>query len=163
MRCTVIKRVTTPLPKTFILKWLDQVEQTLRSRKIPITSRDIVVVFVSDREMKTLNHGYRGKNAVTDILSFNSLEEGVLGELVLAPSVVRRQAKEHGLSFQHELGYMLLHGVLHLLGYDHEESQRAAKVMFKIQDDVFEELCQTRFHVLTGRKRRSKKKSRKSS
>jgi probable rRNA maturation factor len=53
---------------------------------------------------------------------------------------LKRQAREHKLSFQHELGYMVLHGILHLLGYDHETSEADAEKMFAIQDEVFEKL-----------------------
>jgi probable rRNA maturation factor len=60
--------------------------------------------------------------------------------LAIAPEVIKRQAKEHGLLFREELGYMVLHGFLHLLGYDHETSERDARVMFKLQDQLFEEI-----------------------
>lgn len=106
-----------------------------------------------------MNKTYRGKGYATDILSFSSEDPRCLGDLVIASSVVRAQAKDHGLSFQEELGYMVLHGMLHLLGYDHEKSRAEARKMFKIQDDVFELLCQTSPHVDSSRKRRSKAKS----
>ena len=60
-----------------------------------------------------------------------------LGELVLCPQVVLKQSKEHNLSFRLELTYMLIHGVLHLLGYEHEGSAHRALEMFNIQDLIF--------------------------
>ncbi|MNT92934.1 Endoribonuclease YbeY [compost metagenome] len=58
----------------------------------------------------------------------------------MCPDVLKKQAKDHDLTYKHELGYMLLHGVLHLLGYDHETSEEDAEKMFKIQDEAFEKL-----------------------
>lgn len=161
MICTIIKRSRIKVSNSFVSRWLTDVESALRKKKIlSRANTHLVVVFVSDREIRNLNGQYRHKDSVTDILSFPSYDPGVLGELVVAPSVVKKQAREHGLTFEKELGYMLLHGVLHLLGFDHEKSQKQARQMFKIQDDVFYGLCQTVSHVSTSRKRRSKKKSR---
>lgn len=71
--------------------------------------------------MKRLNKLYRGKNYATDILSF-APKEGTLGELVLCLPTIRSQARRNGLGTKEELGYMLVHGVLPLLGYDHEKT-----------------------------------------
>jgi len=75
-------------------------------------------------------------------LSFPGDEsQGSLGELILCPQVLKAQAKEHDFSFQEELGYMIIHGVLHLLGYDHEKTSHQAKKMFRLQDQIFDKLC----------------------
>lgn len=108
------------------LNWLNVIEPSLS------------VVFVSSEEMVKLNSKYRNKAYSTDILSFNSNQ--TLGELVICSEVIKEQARRHGLSQKHELGYMLIHGVLHLLGYDHEKSLTEQKKMFAIQDKVFEDL-----------------------
>ena len=68
------------------------------------------------------------------------MDDESLGDLVICLDVIKRQAKEHGLTVQEELGYMVLHGFLHLLGYDHEANVRDAKKMFTLQDDLFEKL-----------------------
>jgi probable rRNA maturation factor len=101
--------------------------------------REVVVVFVSSSEMKRLNHQYREKNYATDILSFESADDGCVGELVLCLSVIRAQSKRTGLSERGELGYMLVHGVLHLLGYDHETREGEAE-MFALQDALYARL-----------------------
>ncbi len=82
------------------------------------------------------------KNKPTDVLSFDPIEPDDLGELVLCPSVLRKQAKEHKLKYEIELGYMVIHGVLHLLGYDHEKTEKEAKKMFRLQDLVFDALLE---------------------
>ncbi len=63
-----------------------------------------------------------------------------MGELVLCPQVISRQAKEHGLTLDDELGYIMLHGVLHLLGFDHEKNKVEETKMMTLQDEVFENL-----------------------
>ncbi|HWI18426.1 MAG TPA: rRNA maturation RNase YbeY, partial [Vicinamibacterales bacterium] len=86
------------------------------------------VALVSDRRMRALNRQFRGKDAVTDVLSFPSDpstsrragERGFLGDIVIAAGVAKSQAREAGHSVQTELRVLALHGLLHLLGYDHE-------------------------------------------
>jgi len=70
--------------------------------------------------VRELNRRYRGKDAATDVLSFQADEPGELGDVVIALGVARRQAREAGHSLQTELRVLALHGLLHLLGYDHE-------------------------------------------
>jgi probable rRNA maturation factor len=98
-------------------------------------------VAVSLEEIQTLNQTYRGKNAPTDILSFwnfsNIAElEGEknatidLGELFFAPCFIKQAAREDGVEYRREMAYVFSHGVLHLVGYDHEPE------MFRIQDRI---------------------------
>ena len=81
---------------------------------------ELSLALVSDRRMRSLNRQFRGKDYATDVLSFPSEERGFLGEIVIAIGVTKRQAKEAGHSAATELKILALHGVLHLLGYDHE-------------------------------------------
>jgi probable rRNA maturation factor len=76
-----------------------------------------------DRAMRALNRDFRGRDEVTDVLSFPgeaSLEEGHLGDVVVCVPQARRQAAAGGLTLERELRTLLLHGVLHCLGHDHE-------------------------------------------
>lgn len=70
--------------------------------------------------MRALNRQFRGKDAVTDVLSFPSDARGFLGDIVIASGVAARQAKDAGHSLQTEIRVLALHGLLHLLGFDHE-------------------------------------------
>jgi probable rRNA maturation factor len=81
------------------------------------------VRFTSDRAMRELNHRYRGRDYATDVLSFpggGTAEGRHLGDVVIAVPTARRQAEAAGASSGEELRRLLLHGVLHCLGYDHE-------------------------------------------
>lgn len=87
----------------------------------PASARgDVSVALVSDKRMQALNRQFRGKDAVTDVLSFPSDTRGFLGDVVIASGVARRQAKAAAHTVQTEIRVLALHGLLHLLGYDHE-------------------------------------------
>ena len=89
---------------------------------------DVTVALVSDRRMRTLNRTFRGKDAPTDVLSFPAApppggsrrRPAYLGDIVIATGVAKRQAKDVGHPLGTELRVLALHGLLHLLGYDHE-------------------------------------------
>jgi len=85
---------------------------------------EVVVALVSDGRMRTLNRTYRGADYATDVLSFPAASvpggEAVLGDIVIAMGVAGRQAAQAGHALQTELRVLALHGLLHLLGYDHE-------------------------------------------
>ena len=84
-----------------------------------------MVVFVSARKMRSLNRQYRGKDYATDVLSFcygQEKSEGIpsLGDIVISPDVAFDQAASHKVSPEREMRKLLIHGILHLLGHDHE-------------------------------------------
>src|SRR5262245_7342694 len=96
-------------------------------RAIDCAQRDATIVFVSDRSIKDLNRRFRGKARVTDVLSFPTNAERFekelwahLGEVVISADRAMAQAKQDSLSFANEMRQLILHGLLHLCGYDHE-------------------------------------------
>ena len=85
------------------------------------------IAFVSDRRMRELNRSFRGLNKTTDVLSFPaganefpSTDEENLGDIAISVQRAELQARESGLSFDDEIAQLILHGLLHLCGYDHE-------------------------------------------
>ena len=85
----------------------------------------VTIVFVSDPAIRKLNKSFRGKDSVTDVLSFPTEPEqfetqSSLGEIVIAIDRAAAQAKENGLTLQNEIEQLIMHGLLHLCGYDHE-------------------------------------------
>jgi probable rRNA maturation factor len=80
----------------------------------------LTVAVVPDRRIHALNREFRGVDAPTDVLSFPADERGTLGDVVIARGVARRQAHGAGHDFETELRVLALHGLLHLLGHDHE-------------------------------------------
>ncbi|HEV7891342.1 MAG TPA: rRNA maturation RNase YbeY [Pyrinomonadaceae bacterium] len=94
---------------------------------VPSEGAGVTVAFVSDRAMRELNRRWRGKSGTTDVLSFPSGQEefekgegATLGDVVISVEQAARQAAEHGLDFEGEVAQLILHGLLHLCGYDHE-------------------------------------------
>ncbi len=89
-----------------------------RVLRLPLES--FSAVLVSDRRIRELNRRYRKRSAATDVLSFPLRENGYLGEVVISAPTARRQARCYRHRVEEEVKLLLLHGVLHLLGYDHE-------------------------------------------
>jgi probable rRNA maturation factor len=103
---------------------------------------DLSVAIVSDRRMRALNRQFRGKDKVTDVLSFpsdpsTSLRAGerrFMGDIVIASALASKQARAAGHSVQTEIRVLALHGLLHLLGYDHEQDEgRMARFEAKLR------------------------------
>lgn len=101
----------------------------------PARARGVVTVaIVPDGRVRLLNRQYRRKDAATDVLSFPAGEREYLGDIVIAAGVARRQARDAGHSLQTELRVLALHGLLHLLGYDHElDDGRMARVEARLR------------------------------
>ncbi len=104
-------------------------------------NREICLSFCTESEIKDLNHNFRNKDSVTDVLSFNfqdlqnTGELQPLGDVIICTARAQEQAWELGYSLRRELIFLFAHGVLHLLGYDHETEEDAEK-MFKLQKQV---------------------------
>ena len=106
-------------------RWRAFAERALKV--VPAGGAGATVAFVSDRRMRELNLRWREKRGTTDVLSFPSGQEefekgegATLGDVVVSVEQAARQAAEHGLTFENEVEQLILHGLLHLCGYDHE-------------------------------------------
>jgi probable rRNA maturation factor len=78
------------------------------------------IAFVSDKKIRELNRQFRGVDKATDVLSFPAEEPNNLGDVAISVETAATQAKESRLSFENEIAQLILHGLLHLSGYDHE-------------------------------------------
>lgn len=108
----------------------------LRAMALLAVDHEVSVLAVDEAEMAQLNHTYREKSGPTDVLSFalNEGEEGEaqdywLGDIVVCPAVAARQAARAGHAAERETCWLLIHGLLHLLGYDHERGRDEARRM----------------------------------
>ncbi len=105
--------VPAPVRAPGLARWLESAA--------PVRARGTVTVaVVPDSRVRELNRRYRRRDAATDVLSFPADEPGELGDVVIALGVARRQAGAAGHSLGTEFRVLALHGLLHLLGYDHE-------------------------------------------
>ncbi|MEK9629875.1 MAG: rRNA maturation RNase YbeY [Nitrospinota bacterium] len=108
-------------------------------------NKEVSILFTGDRDIQNLNHEFRNVNQPTDVLSFPqneeedpyTHEEEILGDIAVSLDTAQRQAKEHGLTFKEEIILLLIHGILHLLGYDHEISEQEDKKMRSKTRELF--------------------------
>ena len=118
-----LPRKGLPAPASF-KRWASA---TLTNR---VRKADLAIRLVDEREGKALNHHYRGKSSATNVLSFPAeLPEGVklpvLGDIVLCAPVVAREAKAQGKTLNAHYAHLTVHGILHLLGLDHDDPREA--------------------------------------
>ena len=121
-----------------------------KSERIEAES-EVSVTFVTNERIQEINKEYRNKDQATDVISFamEELGEGevmpngldiprILGDIIISVAKAEEQAEEYGHSFMRELGFLTVHGFLHLLGYDHE-TEDEEKLMFTRQKDILNE------------------------
>lgn len=141
LQVEIVKLSSWRIPRQFIELWLKAlVKELKKSASHDISKKELTLVFVNKAKIKSLNKDFRSKPKVTDILSFYGFTNEELGELIICGERIDQQALDHQLSKREELGYLLIHGVLHLLGYEHEKGGQDEKVMFELQDQLFEVL-----------------------
>lgn len=113
------------IPRAVIYGALTKAARYYRPR---LQAQRLSVVFVSGESSKKLNCRYRRKNKPTNVLSFASQVSGELGDIIICPSIAKREALTAGKSFSAQINYLFIHGLLHLLGFDHN-NDKAAKLM----------------------------------
>lgn len=106
---------------------------------------EVSISFVTDEHIAEMNDRFRGKTGPTDVLSFecDNLDDGFpmdgdmyeAGDIIIAPAVAMKQAQELGHSFEEEVDLLIVHGLLHLQGYDHVDDDDAA-LMQQVQDGI---------------------------
>lgn len=110
-----------------------------------LQNKAITVKICSDAEMQSFNKTYRGIDQTTDVLSFSldfkepQSNEDYLGDIIISYQTAKKQAKEHQQSWEDEMIFLLIHGLLHLSGYDHETLSDEKK-MFALQDKIFRQV-----------------------
>lgn len=140
MDCLIVNKSKIPVPRKYIAKAFNFFEKELFKKKIieKKNNLELTIVFLTKKEAKKLNSNFRNKNYATDVLSFENMDPDSYGELIICSQVAKKQSVEHGLSYRDELIYLTLHGYLHLLGFDHEVSKKEEKLMFDLQDSLFD-------------------------
>jgi probable rRNA maturation factor len=117
---------------------------------------EVSVSFVDNERIRVINRDYRGKDQPTDVISFALEEKGegeieiigadvppLLGDIIISIPKAKEQAEEYGHSFMRELGFLAVHGFLHLLGYDHQ-TEEDEKTMFSKQEEILNHFGLTR-------------------
>jgi probable rRNA maturation factor len=128
------------------LDWAGLADRSVRSaiahsRQARLAQRDveISVKFTSDEEVRSLNAAWRGKDQATNVLSFPMADEAelasahLLGDIVLAWGVCAGEAAQKGVAIETHAAHLVVHGTLHLLGYDHETGDEDAEAMEEVE------------------------------
>ena len=128
---------------------IEKVEQAVSETLIAhnLADCEVSVLLTDDPHMKQLNRDYREIDAATDVLAFamqegednNVLNTNMLGDVVISLETAERQARNESHSLEEEVAFLTVHGVLHLLGYDHQ-TQNEASVMFAKQEVILQHL-----------------------
>jgi probable rRNA maturation factor len=138
------------IPEAFALR-LEQLLQ-IAGESEGVTEGEVTLTFVDDAEIHQLNRDYRGIDRPTDVLSFAMQEEtdeeldiiyevdsededvpldGMLGDIIISAERAKQQSEEYGHSLEREIGFLFVHGFLHLLGYDHQDEAGEAEMTRK--------------------------------
>lgn len=138
-------RVSNQSKKTF--KEIDELEKLgdFLVKEFNLDESIFSVVIIDDLMMRKLNLAYRGIDKATDVLSFallddqrSQIKQKVLGDIYISLDTALRQADEYQHSIKRELSFLMVHGFLHLLGYDHEKDEKSEKKMNKLQKEVLD-------------------------
>lgn len=144
-------RGTQPVPKPYYVTMkqaaLAALRQCFELEGLEELKYEVSISFVSDEEIQELNNKHREKNTPTDVLSFPAMKMPLgakapfsMGDILLSTETAARQAAEYGHSLERELAFLTVHGVLHLLGLNHETSRQDAAIMEEIQESVLSKL-----------------------
>ncbi|MDX8364191.1 rRNA maturation RNase YbeY [Cytobacillus sp. IB215665] len=130
---------------------VEDILQFVATRENIDDGAELSITFVSNKRIQEINREYRNKDQPTDVISFAMEEMGedeieitgielpvVLGDIIISTTKAKEQAEEYGHSFERELAFLSVHGLLHLLGYDHETEEEEV-IMFTKQKEILEQ------------------------
>ncbi len=143
-------QVHTPFADMVDIAMVKRAATTLLAHTGMVEPVEVSVLVTDDAVIQTLNRDYRGIDAPTDVLSFANDADGLfismpgaphyLGDIALSYERVLTQAEDYGHAHERELAYLVVHGMLHLLGYDHERGPEDAAAMRACEEAVMETL-----------------------
>lgn len=127
-------------------------------KQLEVTNHTVSLLLVDDEEIRWLNSQYRNKDTATNVLSF-ALTEGEadtldflpineLGDIIISLDTALRESIEFGQSLQYRMSWLILHGLLHLLGHDHERSEQEAEDMYAKEQELLKRLEHYRRHIM---------------
>lgn len=141
---------TEQVPETYV-DLLNKLLQYAAEKEEVDASAELSVTFVTNERIQEINRDYRGKDSPTDVISFALEEEGegepafihdegprILGDIIISVDKAKEQAEDYGHTLEREMGFLSVHGLLHLLGYDHM-TEEDEKIMFTRQEEILNE------------------------
>ena len=101
---------------------------------------EISLLITDDETIRKYNKEYRNRDRATDVLSFPMEDDIILGDVAISFETAKRQSEEAEINIDREVAFLFIHGLLHLLGYDHETSQEDEEEMFALQEKILKKL-----------------------
>ncbi|MFN5351049.1 MAG: rRNA maturation RNase YbeY [Alphaproteobacteria bacterium] len=129
--------------KPFIKNVASLVCQEQANALATFKKKEFNLVLSDSERIKGINNQFRGKNKETNVLSFSYIHDesfDILGECIFSLEVIENEAREQNKSFEHHFAHMIIHGILHILGYDHERSNAEAKIMEGVEIKLLKKL-----------------------
>jgi probable rRNA maturation factor len=125
------------------IQFFNQTEEQTESAEQLITyifsfieeKHEMNIVFLTKDQIQEMNRTYRDIDKVTDVISFPDQEDDYIGDIFICLDRAKEQAQDYGHSIEREIGFLAVHGYLHLLGYDHH-TEAEEKIMFAKQEDI---------------------------
>ncbi|MDO9509922.1 MAG: rRNA maturation RNase YbeY [Candidatus Magasanikbacteria bacterium] len=139
LKANYFKNTTCPMTQLFIEKTV-----SVFKKEIKKVEGEVDIIIIDDKEMKRLNLENRGKNKTTDVLSFafsedKKIKSDYLGQIFISYPQIKKQAKEYKVKEKEEFIRILTHGLLHLIGYDHNLKVKEQK-MFNLQEKIIKKV-----------------------
>lgn len=131
MEITIINKTKIKIEKEKIVKLVKKLSRVLKFKG------DISILFCGDSFCKKINYKFLKRKSNTDVISFAIKEKGYVGDILINLRQVKRQARCLDIPFKEELKRIIIHGVLHLLGYDHEKDKGE---MFELQEKLYKKI-----------------------
>ena len=124
----VVKAVRVPVPPAFLRRVLQRAASVPEvEARLPAGTATVAIRLTTDDELRRLNRDYAGHDSATDVLSFEGSGQHI-GDLAISWPMVVRQAREHGHPVETEVSLLSVHGLLHLLGWDHVSAAQRAEM-----------------------------------
>lgn len=132
---------TDEVNSNFSLEFFSDIaEEVFKFLGLENNDYEISLLMTNDEVIREYNNQYRGKDKPTDVLSFPMEEDNILGDIAISYDTAKRQAEENEINIDRETAFLFIHGLLHLLGYDHETSEEDEKEMFELQEKILKKL-----------------------
>lgn len=111
--------------------YLDEIHEYVKyiMKTMNVTTKSISVVFINDEDMRNMNNEFRDLDKTTDVLSFPSDSTSYLGDIIISIDKTKKQAQEYENTLKREIYFLITHGFLHLLGYDHYNDELEKKMI----------------------------------
>ncbi len=132
--------LTDEVESNFYLDFFEMLSKEVFNKVNYNCKVEVSLLLTNDETIRELNNQYRSKDKPTDVLSFPMEDKLMLGDIVISIDTAKKQAEEREIALEREVAFLFIHGLLHLLGYDHETSLDDEKEMFELQENILKGL-----------------------